>query len=189
MEISLCIIFILLLSSPSIIESTVEYDDEGHPIAPLTDADCPSLFDFKKTGSRIRGKRTIINVGFQDGLLYLNDVAKDCGVRIYVTNSYEEGSEADNFDSHYIGHAVDINLIVDNKSKWCNARCLKYIDSAPEEVQCFLNKIQAGSEIHWDWRDPAHFDDDFSGKRKGGPYLGLIDKISRERGYGCYADY
>ncbi len=126
------------------------------------------------TNSQFIGRELRADVDFAPHLDRLNQIAQDCGVKIYVTSSAREPDRGvagaivtpAARSNHLVGHAIDMNL--QSASGFFNSRKLKRsnFDNLPVEIRDFLNRVRADEVLRWggdfNREDPVHIDDNLN---------------------------
>lgn len=125
------------------------------------------------THDALVGEPCIIDVDFKPSMDLICQYALDCDVQVYVTSSMRDLGEPikgaivkpASKSCHYIGHAIDMNVVHDGILY--NSKALhpdKLID-APVRVQQFINLVRNSKSLRWGGdfseSDPVHIDDDY----------------------------
>ena len=65
------------------------------------------------------------------------------------------------------GHAIDMNVVHDGKTKFANSKVLARYPQVPEPVRRFIKSIIKDPNLRWGGtfndRDPVHIDDNWNG--------------------------
>jgi len=117
----------------------------------------------------------------RDFVLALNRVAQYAGhnaLKVWVTSSTRSMTNQvrgaivppASKSCHHIGHAIDMNLLLDGTLY--NSKKLKRgnLGTLPEPIRVFIDSIRADEGLRWggdfNVEDPVHIDDDFYRKQK-----------------------
>ncbi|MEO6232671.1 MAG: M15 family metallopeptidase [Ferruginibacter sp.] len=120
--------------------------------------------------SRFMGQPCRADVQFIPSLKKINDLAEKADVFILVTSSFRTSSNVRGAivkpatrSNHMAGHAIDMNLLYNNKSKSANSAILAKYPAVPEPVRLFIKSIKDDPTLRWggDFNkiDPVHIDD------------------------------
>lgn len=131
------------------------------------------------SGSSIKSEKPIeCDLDFHQALSRIDDYAADAGVFVYVTQSLRHKDRQPvgtvvppaKRSNHLVGHAIDMNLYVGNRSNWFNSRKLKRrnLPSLPSAVRNFIEMIRGDDILRWGGdfirEDPVHIDDNLYGR-------------------------
>lgn len=130
------------------------------------------------TGSQFIGKEVRVDRDFIPSLERVNNFARDCDVRVWVTSAIRNLNDQVNGaivppaskSCHHIGHAIDMNVqfqgVLYNSTKLKRSA----MHMLPEAVSRFLNLVRADETLRWGGdfptEDPVHIDDDFYHKQE-----------------------
>lgn len=125
-------------------------------------------------GSRFQGSPCRADVEFLPGLEKINAYAEQADVYIHVTSSFRTSSNVAGAivkpatrSNHMAGHAIDMNVIYDNKKKNANSAMLAKYPAVPEPVKRFIKSIIDDPSLRWGGqfsaKDPVHIDDGLNG--------------------------
>lgn len=120
--------------------------------------------------SRFMGQPCRADVQFVPMLKKINDYAEQAGVFILVTSSFRTSSNVGGAivkpakrSNHMAGHAIDMNVVYDNKRKSANSTELAKYPAVAEPVRIFIKSIKDDGVLRWGGdfndRDPVHIDD------------------------------
>lgn len=123
-------------------------------------------------GSRFRGKPCRIDIDFVPALEKINAYAEQAGVFIHVTSAFRTSSNVKGAivkpatrSNHMAGHAIDMNVIYDNKN--ANSSMLAKYPNVPAPVKQFLKSVIDDEGLRWgglfNTKDPVHIDDGLNG--------------------------
>ncbi|MEE8056455.1 MAG: SH3 domain-containing protein [Pseudomonadales bacterium] len=117
----------------------------------------------------------------RDFVLSLNRIcqyAKDFNVKIWATSSTRSinnqvrgaiVSPASN-SCHHIGHAIDMNLLLDGKLYNSKKLSRSNLKNLPEPIGNFIESVRTDEGLRWggdfNSEDPVHIDDDFYRQQK-----------------------
>ncbi|MPR35932.1 M15 family metallopeptidase [Salmonirosea aquatica] len=133
----------------------------------LPNADSPLvLFE----ASRFQGKPCRADVLFVPMLTKINRYAEQADVFVHVTSSFRTSSNVAGAivkpatrSNHMAGHAIDMNVIYDNKRQFANSKVLARYPEVPDPVRRFIKFIIDDPDLRWGGdfrdRDPVHIDD------------------------------
>ena len=130
----------------------------------------------------IRGyenKPIIIDYYFAPIIKRINAYAEKYGLILYVTSSFRTPNSQKSLSgtvvkpasmsNHLAGHAIDINIVYNNK--WYSSTSLyrQNLNRLPYNVRAFINSIRQDRYIRWGGdftnQDPVHFDDNLNSNR------------------------
>jgi peptidoglycan hydrolase-like protein with peptidoglycan-binding domain len=125
-------------------------------------------------GSRFQGKPCQADVEFVPALDKINTFAEQADVFIHVTSSFRTSSNVAGAivkpatrSNHMAGHAIDMNVVYDNKTKTANSTILGKYPNVPEPVKQFIKSIIDDKGLRWGGKfnttDPVHIDDGLNG--------------------------
>ena len=122
--------------------------------------------------SRFMGKPCQSDEQFVPMLRKINQFAEQANVFIHVTSSFRTSSNVAGAivkpatrSNHMAGHAIDMNVVFNNKTEFANSKVLARYPAVPEPVRRFIKFIQDDPGLRWggDYndpgRDPVHIDD------------------------------
>lgn len=120
--------------------------------------------------SRFMGQPCRADVQFVSMLNKINELAEKADVFILVTSSFRTSSNVAGAivkpakrSNHMAGHAIDMNLLYDNKKKSANSAVLAKYPAVAEPVRLFIKSIKETPPLRWGGdfndRDPVHIDD------------------------------
>jgi len=130
-------------------------------------------------GSSFTSERPIeCDLAFHQALTRIDNYAANAGVFVYVTQSLRHKDRQPvgavvppaKRSNHLVGHAIDMNLYVGNRSNWFNSRKLKRknLPSLPSAVRNFIEMIRGDDILRWGGdfirEDPVHIDDNLYGR-------------------------
>ncbi len=124
--------------------------------------------------SRFQGSPCRADIEFVTALDKLNAFAEQADVFIHVTSSFRTSSNVAGAivkpatrSNHMAGHAIDMNVIYDNKTKSANSVMLGKYPNVPEPVKRFIKSIIDDKGLRWggqfNAKDPVHIDDGLNG--------------------------
>lgn len=125
-------------------------------------------------GSRFQGKPCRADIEFVPALEKINAYAEQAGVFIHVTSAFRTSSNVAGAivkpatrSNHMAGHAIDMNVIYDNKTKSANSTILAKYPNVPAPVKQFLRSVIDDKGLRWgglfNTKDPVHIDDGLNG--------------------------
>jgi len=125
-------------------------------------------------GSRFQGKPCRVDIEFVPALEKINTYAEQADVFIHVTSAFRTSSNVAGAivkpatrSNHMAGHAIDMNVIYDNKTKSANSVMLGKYPNVPEPVKRFIKSIIDDKGLRWggqfNTKDPVHIDDGLNG--------------------------
>ena len=118
------------------------------------------------------GERVLAHRDFHGALYRLNDYAGLAQVKVEVTHSFRrhdalvEGLEipASKRSNHLVGHAIDMNLLVDGERFNSVRLNRKHWSGLPQAAREWIEMIRLDEKLRWGGDfvrpDPAHIDDD-----------------------------
>lgn len=120
--------------------------------------------------SRFMGQPCRADVQFVPMLQKINALAEQAGVFIHVTSSFRTSSNVGGAivkpatrSNHMAGHAIDMNVLYDNKRKAANSVELAKYPNVAEPVRLFIKSIKDDPILRWGGdfndKDPVHIDD------------------------------
>lgn len=120
--------------------------------------------------SRFMGQPCRADVQFVPMLKKINEYAEKADVYIHVTSSFRTSSNVRGAivkpatrSNHMAGHAIDMNVLYDNKRRSANSKELAKYPSVAEPVRRFIKSIKDDPALRWggDFRvkDTVHIDD------------------------------
>ncbi len=124
--------------------------------------------------SRFQGKPCRADKSFIPALQKINSYAEQADVYVNVTSSFRTSSNVGGAivkpasrSNHMAGHAIDMNLIYDNKRKTANSVELAKYPAVAEPVKRFIKSILDDPGLRWGGtfgaKDPVHIDDGLNG--------------------------
>jgi peptidoglycan hydrolase-like protein with peptidoglycan-binding domain len=125
-------------------------------------------------GSRFQGSPCRADFEFVPALKKINALAEQADVFIHVTSSFRTSSNVAGAivkpatrSNHMAGHAIDMNVIYDNKTKSANSVMLGKYPNVPEPVRLFIKSVIDEPGLRWggkfNTKDPVHIDDGLNG--------------------------
>lgn len=108
--------------------------------------------------SRFMGKPCQADVQFKPMLQKINRLAEQAHVFIHVTSSFRTSSNVAGvivkpatLSKHRSGHAIDINVVYNNKTESANSEVLGRYPNVPEPVRRFIKSIKddPGPSVAW----------------------------------------
>lgn len=125
-------------------------------------------------GSRFQGNPCRADIEFVPALNKINALAEQANVFIHVTSSFRTSSNVAGAivkpatrSNHMAGHAIDMNVIYDSKTKSANSVMLGKYPNVPEPVRLFIKSIIDEKSLRWGGKfktkDPVHIDDGLNG--------------------------
>ena len=135
------------------------------------------------------GEKILAHRDFHGALRRLNGYAVQCDIKIDVLHSFRQrDSWVDGLvlpphkrSNHLVGHAIDMNLIVDGKR--LNSRILNRVQwsELPSSAQKWIRLVRGDETLRWGGDfvgpDPVHIDDDLY-RRQPSVWLRKLQKIS-----------
>lgn len=132
--------------------------------------------DFKPvifTNESYMGEAVRVDQDFVKDLDRLGQYASQCKVKIWVTSSLRQLNnqikgaivKPATHSCHHIGHAIDMNLL--HEDKIYNSKMLKKANhkNLPESIQNFFESLKSDTILRWggdfSQQDPVHIDDNF----------------------------
>ena len=120
--------------------------------------------------SRFMGQPCRADVQFVPMLKKINEYAEKADVFIHVTSSFRTSSNVRGAivkpatrSNHMAGHAIDMNVLFDDKRKFANSRELAKYPSVAEPVRRFIKSIKDDPSLRWGGdfqaKDTVHIDD------------------------------
>lgn len=120
--------------------------------------------------SRFMGQPCRADTQFVPMLKKINALAEQADVFIHVTSSFRTSSNVGGAivkpatrSNHMAGHAIDMNVLYDNKRKAANSQVLAKYPAVPEPVRLFIKSIKDDPMLRWggdfNEKDPVHIDD------------------------------
>lgn len=120
--------------------------------------------------SRFQGQPCRADVKFLPTLKKINDYAEQADVFVHVTSSFRTSSNVAGAivkpatrSNHMAGHAIDMNVIYNNKTKSANSQELGKYPAVAEPVRLFIKSIIDDPGLRWGGnfqvRDTVHIDD------------------------------
>lgn len=120
--------------------------------------------------SRFMGQPCRADVQFVPMLKKINEYAEKADVYIHVTSSFRTSSNVRGAivkpatrSNHMAGHAIDMNVLFDNKSKCANSKELAKYPAVAEPVRRFIKSIKDDPALRWGGdfqvKDSVHIDD------------------------------
>jgi peptidoglycan hydrolase-like protein with peptidoglycan-binding domain len=124
-------------------------------------------------GSRFMGQPCRADVQFVPVLKKINDYAEQADVFVHVTSSFRTSSNVGGAivkpatrSNHMAGHAIDMNVVYDNKRKSANSKELAKYPAVAEPVRRFIRSIIDDPGLRWGGnfqvRDTVHIDDNLN---------------------------
>ncbi len=125
-------------------------------------------------GSRFQGKPCRADKTFVPALDKINAYAEKADVYIHVTSSFRTSSNVGGAivkpatrSNHMAGHAIDMNVVYDNRRRFANAAELARFPKVAEPVKKFIQLIKDDRGLRWGGdfsaKDPVHIDDNLNG--------------------------
>lgn len=125
-------------------------------------------------GSRFLGKPCRADTGFIPALQKINGYAEAADVYVYVTSSFRTSSNVGGaivkpatMSNHMAGHAIDMNVVYDNRRKSANSKELAKYPAVAPPVRQFIKSIIDDKALRWGGtfrvRDTVHIDDNLNG--------------------------
>lgn len=125
-------------------------------------------------GSRFQGKPCAADVEFLPALEKVNAYAEQADVYIHVTSAFRTSSNVAGAivkpatrSNHMAGHAIDMNVVYNNRTKSANSVMLNKYPALPEPVRRFIKSIIDDRGLRWGGqfraKDPVHIDDGLNG--------------------------
>ncbi len=104
----------------------------------------------------------------------INAYAEKADVYIHVTSSFRTSSNVGGAivkpatrSNHMAGHAIDMNVVYDNRRRFANAAELARFPKVAEPVKKFIQLIKDDRGLRWGGdfsaKDPVHIDDNLNG--------------------------
>lgn len=123
--------------------------------------------------SRFLGQPCRADIQFVPMLQKINAYAEQADVFIHVTSSFRTSSNVGGAivkpatrSNHMAGHAIDMNVIYDNKKKSANSKELAKYPAVAEPVRRFIKSIIDDGVLRWggnfQTKDPVHIDDNLN---------------------------
>lgn len=123
--------------------------------------------------SRFQGQPCRSDKSFVPMLEKINAYAEQADVFIHVTSSFRTSSNVGGAivkpatrSNHMAGHAIDMNVVYDNRKKYANSAVLGKYPNVPEPVRRFIKSILEDPNLRWggtfSQRDPVHIDDNLN---------------------------
>lgn len=120
--------------------------------------------------SRFLGKPCRSDVLFVPALTKINQYAEQADVYVYVTSSFRTSSNVAGAivppatrSNHMAGHALDMNVVYDNKQRLADSKILARYPQVPAPVRLFIQFINDDPHLRWGGTfnvpDPVHIDD------------------------------
>lgn len=124
--------------------------------------------------SRFQGSPCRADIEFVPALNKINAYAEQADVYIHVTSSFRTSSNVAGAivkpatrSNHMAGHAIDMNVVYDNKTKSANSVMLGKYPNVPEPVRRFIKSVIDDKSLRWgglfNAKDPVHIDDGLNG--------------------------
>jgi peptidoglycan hydrolase-like protein with peptidoglycan-binding domain len=124
--------------------------------------------------SRFQGSPCRADVEFLPALNKINALAAQADVFIHVTSSFRTSTNVKGAivkpatrSNHLAGHAIDMNVVYDNKTKLANSAMLGKFPAVPEPVRLFIKSVIDDPSLRWggqfNAKDPVHIDDGLNG--------------------------
>lgn len=125
-------------------------------------------------GSQFVGKPALVDLEFIPFLQQVNGFAAEQGLQVHVTSSARQhGVAVGNTivppatrSNHLVGHAIDMNLILDGEL--FNSRALRKsnLQRLPSPVRNFIAALREARHLRWggdfSQQDPVHIDDELN---------------------------
>ena len=123
--------------------------------------------------SRFQGQPCRADVQFVPMLKKINDYAQQADVYVHVTSSFRTSSNVGGAivkpatrSNHMAGHAIDMNVVYNNRAKSANSTELGKYPSVAEPVRRFIKSIIDDPLLRWGGtfqvRDTVHIDDNLN---------------------------
>lgn len=120
--------------------------------------------------SRFMGKPCQADVQFKPMLQKINRLAEQANVFIHVTSSFHTSSNVAGAivkpakkSNHMAGHAIDMNVVYNNRTESANSIVLGRYPNVPDPVRRFIKSIIDDPGLRWGGhfndRDPVYIDD------------------------------
>jgi D-alanyl-D-alanine carboxypeptidase len=124
-------------------------------------------------GSRFQGQPCRADVKFVPMLKRINEYAEQADVFVHVTSSFRTSSNVKGAivkpatrSNHMSGHAIDMNVVYDNKRKVANSQELGKYPAVAEPVRRFIKSIIDDPGLRWGGqfkdKDTVHIDDNLN---------------------------
>ncbi|MEO6288632.1 MAG: M15 family metallopeptidase, partial [Ginsengibacter sp.] len=125
-------------------------------------------------GSRFQGQPCRADVMFVPMLKKINKYAEQADVYVHVTSSFRTSSNVGGAivkpatrSNHMAGHAIDMNVVYNNRTKSANSKELAKYPAVTEPVRIFIKSIIDDPGLRWGGtfrvRDTVHIDDNLNG--------------------------
>lgn len=148
-----------------------EYIEPHSPTASEDQIDVEVVQYESRHGAMVSGNAIRIDKSFEPALEEIENIANENNLKLYITSSLRRPRQAlvntvvepAKFSNHHVGHAIDMNVIMDGT--WFNSAKLAQFDSLPARVQSFLREVHENvlHPLRWGGRfnspDPVHIDD------------------------------
>lgn len=158
--------------------AAIESDDDQSVAAgpSLEDAVPPTGLQPFAPGPRFVGEPIVAHVDFRPALLRLHEFAELADVTIHVLRSYatpgagsgDSPGPATRCSNHYVGHAIDMELIVAGDRLDARRLRRENFRELPAKARYWLQQIRDDRSLRWGGDfvrpDPAHIDDDLYGR-------------------------
>ncbi|MCF0039785.1 peptidoglycan-binding protein [Dyadobacter fanqingshengii] len=123
--------------------------------------------------SRFQGKPCRADVLFVPTLEMINQHAERANVFVHVTSSFRTSANVAGAivkpatrSNHMAGHAIDMNVVYDNKKQLADSKVLAKYPQVPEPVRLFIKSIIDDPNLRWGGnfqaKDPVHIDDNLN---------------------------
>jgi peptidoglycan hydrolase-like protein with peptidoglycan-binding domain len=120
--------------------------------------------------SRFQGKPCRADVQFVPMLEKVNQYAEQADVFIHITSSFRTSANVAGAivkpatrSNHMAGHAIDMNVVYNDKKQLADSKVLARYPQVPEPVRLFIKSIIDDPNLRWGGtfqdRDPVHIDD------------------------------
>ncbi len=124
-------------------------------------------------GSRFQGQPCRADKNFIPALEKINAYAEQADVFVHVTSSFRTSSNVGGAivkpatrSNHMAGHAIDMNVVYDNRKKSANSKELAKYPAVAEPVRRFIKSILDDPGLRWGGtfrdKDPVHIDDNLN---------------------------
>lgn len=161
----------------------------------------PRIITYHSTTNRIQGKPARVDIAFKPVMDWLEQKLTEHDVHMWITSSLREPGkpvssavvDPASLSNHYVGHAIDMNLYIQND--WFNSNRLQRIDITDgsknsdfnpdneEKVRRFLHSVEylSASELGFKLRwgglfspaDYVHIDDGFNREKSSEYWVSL----------------
>jgi len=119
------------------------------------------------SGPNFIGKPLMIDEDFRPAVERMNNFLTQHTLKMFITSSARRQGQIlhgtvvppAGMSNHLIGHAVDMNIMMDGQL--FNGDALASPATLPARIRAFFEDIKADNDLHWgiDFNDPVHIDD------------------------------